>query len=469
MAVEVVMPQMGESVVEGTIINWLVKEGDEVSEDQPLVAISTDKVDTEIPSPSAGTIARIVAKEGETLPIGALLAVIDAAGAHAAEPSTPLSEAAAEAEAAAETEAQAPAVRPSAPAPAPKPAVVPVAPAGNGRGAARQPAPITSAPDAGPARYSPLVLKIAGEHGIDLSQVRGTGLGGRVTKRDVLNYLEMPKPAAAAPAATTPAVAAAAAAPRPVATPMSPVAPGAFRPPVYEPREGDVVEPFSRRRKIIAEHMVYSKTHAPHVGTVAEVDMTGVARFRETHKDAFRQREGFNLTILPMVIVATARALREFPRMNASVSGDALVVRKDLNVGVAVDTEEGLLVPVIKGADQKSLLGIAREIDALARKAAQRQLSADELAGGSFTVTNPGREGNLFGLAIINQPQVGILRMGEIKKTPVVVEVDGNDAIAIRHIMYLALSYDHRVIDGVLGNRFLFRVARILEAAEFTL
>ncbi len=459
MAVEVVMPQMGESVIEGTIINWLVKEGDEVSEDQPLVAISTDKVDTEIPSPSAGTIARIVAKEGETLPIGALLAVIDAAGAHAAEPSTPLSEAAAEAE------AQEPAIRPSAPAPSPKPAVVPVAPGGNGRGAAPQPPP---APEAGPARYSPLVLKIAGEHGIDLSQVHGTGLGGRVTKRDVLNYLESPKPAAA-PVSAAAAPPAAAAVPRPGLSPAPPVAPGAFRPPVYEPREGDLLEPFSRRRKIIAEHMVYSKTHAPHVGTVAEVDMTRVARFRETHKDAFRQREGFNLTILPMVMVATARALREFPRMNASVSGDALVVRKDINVGVAVDTEEGLLVPVIKGADQKSLLGIAREIDALARKAAQRQLSADELAGGSFTVTNPGREGNLFGLAIINQPQVGILRMGEIKKTPVVVEVDGNDAIAIRHIMYLALSYDHRVIDGVLGNRFLFRVARILEAAEFTL
>jgi len=463
MAVEVVMPQMGESVVEGTIINWLVKEGDEVSEDQPLVAISTDKVDTEIPSPSAGTIARIVAKEGETLPIGALLAVIDAAGAHAAEPSTPLSEAAAEAE------AQAPAVRPSAPAPSPQPAAVPVAPAGNGRGALRQPAPAAPAPDAGPARYSPLVLKIASEHGIDPSQVRGTGLGGRVTKRDVLNYLEAPKPAAAPTSAGAVAPPAVAAAPRPAPTPAPPVVAGAFRPPVYEPREGDVVEPFSRRRKIIAEHMVYSKTHAPHVGTVAEVDMTRVARFRETHKDAFRQREGFNLTILPMVVVATARALREFPRMNAAVSGDALVVRKDLNVGVAVDTEEGLLVPVIKGADQKSLLGIAREIDALARKAAQRQLGADELAGGSFTVTNPGREGNLFGLAIINQPQVGILRMGEIKKTPVVVEVDGNDAIAIRHIMYLALSYDHRVIDGVLGNRFLFRVARILEAAEFTL
>jgi 2-oxoglutarate dehydrogenase E2 component (dihydrolipoamide succinyltransferase) len=196
--------------------------------------------------------------------------------------------------------------------------------------------------------------------------------------------------------------------------------------------------------------------------------MTRVARFRETHKDAFRQREGFNLTILPMVVIATARALREFQRMNASVAGDSLVVRKEINIGVAVDTEDGLLVPVIRGADQKSLLGIAREIDTLARKAAARQITADELAGGSFTVSNPGREGNLFGLAIINQPQVGILRMGEIKKTPVVVEVDGSDTIAIRQIMYLALSYDHRVIDGVLGNRFLFRVARILEQGEFT-
>lgn len=456
MAVEVVMPQMGESVVEGTIVNWLVKEGDEVSEDQPLVAISTDKVDTEIPSPAAGRISRIVAKEGETLPIGALLAVIDGAGAHAAEPATPLAEAAAEAE------AKGPALPPSAPVP--PPAAVTLAPSGDGRGAALAPVPSVGA---GPARYSPLVLKIASEHGIDLSEVRGTGLGGRVTKRDVLSYLESPKPAAAGKPVV--AAAAPAAPPRAVPSPAPQLAPGAFRPPVYEPREGDVVEPFSRRRKIIAEHMVYSKTHAPHVGTVAEVDMSRVVRFRETHKDAFRQREGFNLTILPMVVVATAQALREFPRMNASVSGDALVVRKEINVGVAVDTEEGLLVPVIRGADQKSLLGIAREIDALARKASQRQISADELAGGSFTVSNPGREGNLFGLAIINQPQVGILRMGEIKKTPVVIEVDGNDAIAIRHIMYLALSYDHRVIDGVLGNRFLFRVARILEEAKFTL
>jgi 2-oxoglutarate dehydrogenase dihydrolipoamide succinyltransferase (E2 component) len=464
MAVEVVMPQMGESVVEGTIINWLVKEGDQVTEDQPLVAISTDKVDAEIPSPAAGTIGRIVAKEGETLAIGALLAVIETAGRQAAAPSPAAGAAAIAQPQEAEVLESAPAPKPAA-VPAPKPVAVSAAPSGDGRGAAMLTPAATAEQGGGPARYSPLVLKMASEHGIDLSQVRGTGLGGRVTKRDVVNYLESKPVAAQAPAATRPT--------RPALAPSQPaverVAPGAFRPPVYEPRESDVVEAFSRRRKIIAEHMVYSKTHAPHVGTVAEVDMTRAARFRETHKDVFRQREGFGLTILPMVVAATARALREFPRMNASVAGEALVVRKEINIGVAVDTEEGLLVPVIRGADQKSLLGIAREIDTLARKAAQRQISPDELAGGSFTVSNPGREGNLFGLAIINQPQVGILRMGEIKKTPVVVEVDGSDTIGIRHIMYLALSYDHRVIDGVLGNRFLFRVARLLEEAEFTL
>ncbi len=460
MAVEVVMPQMGESVVEGTITSWLVKEGDQVTEDQPLVAISTDKVDTEIPSPAAGVISRIVAKEGETLPIGTLLAIIEAPGTRAAAPSTPVSQATAEVEAvqtASPEKAPAPAAAKPAAAPAALgPAVAP-SQNGGGRGA---PARQSTAAEAGAApRYSPLVLRMASEHGIDLSQIRGTGLGGRVTKRDVLKYLE----------STQAAIETKPLAPQPAPPAPAAPSPGAFRPPVYEPREGDTVEPFSRRRKIIAEHMVYSKTHAPHVGTVAEVDMTRIVRFREQHKDAFRQREGFTLTILPMVVAATARVLREFPRMNASVNGDALVVRKDINIGIAVDTEEGLLVPVIRGADQKSLLGIAREINTLAGKAAARQISPDELAGGSFTVSNPGREGNLFGLAIINQPQVGILRMGEIKKTPVVVEVDGSDTIAIRHIMYLALSYDHRVIDGVLGNRFLFRVARILEEGQFTL
>ena len=427
------MPQMGESVVEGTVSKWLVHEGDRVEEDQLLVEISTDKVDTEIPSPAAGMITKILATEGQTLPVGALLAVIEerpgkeAAAPPAAKPGPP--------------------VEKIPPPPPPIPAAVPE------REVAVE-APPTVAPP--PARYSPVVIKMAAEHGIDLSAIHGTGLGGRVTKRDITAYLE------ASARAAPPGAARAAAAP---AAPAAAV-PRQF---LYEPREGDQVEPFTRRRKVIAEHMVFSKTHAPHVGTVAEVDMTRAAAWRDTNKESFRARHGLSLTFLPMVALATVRALKEFPRMNASVVGDSLVIRKDINLGIAVDTEEGLLVPVIRQADQKSLLGLAREIEDFARKAAERRITADDLVGGSFTVTNPGREGNLFGLAIINQPQVGILRMGEIKKRPVVVEVDGADALAIRTIMYLALSYDHRVIDGVLGNRFLYRVARILEAADFEL
>ena len=243
----------------------------------------------------------------------------------------------------------------------------------------------------------------------------------------------------------------------------------AFKPPVYQPREGDLVEPFTRRRKLIAEHMVFSKTHSPQVPTVAELDLTRVTALREAHKAAFAAREGFALTLLPFVAIATVRALREFPRMNAAVVGDALVIRREINLGVAIDAEEGLLVPVIKRAEEMSVTGLAREIERLRRKVQEKTITADDLADGSFTLSNPGREGNLYGFAIINQPQVGILRMGEVKKRPVVVEIDGADAIAIRVMMYLALSYDHRVIDGVLGNRFLHRAARLLEAADFDL
>jgi 2-oxoglutarate dehydrogenase E2 component (dihydrolipoamide succinyltransferase) len=240
-------------------------------------------------------------------------------------------------------------------------------------------------------------------------------------------------------------------------------------PPVYQPHQGDVAEPFTRRRKLIAEHMVYSKTHSPHVGTLAEIDMTRVTRLREAHKQAFQEREGFGLTLLPLVAAATVRALKEFPRMNAAVVGDSLVVRKEINLGIAMDAEEGLLVPVLKRAEGLSVVGIAREIESLRRKIADRKITADDLAGGSFTLSNPGREGNLFGFAIINQPQMGILRMGELKKRPMVIDVDGEDAIAIRAMMYLALSYDHRVIDGVLGNRFLYRTGKIIEEADFEL
>ncbi len=536
MSIEVVMPQMGESVVEGTVTKWLVKEGDRVQEDQPLCEISTDKVDTEIPSPGTGVIAKLIAAEGDTLPVGASLAVIEAAGATAG--------AAAAAPAGVRTQPKAASALPPAPGkagvagapgtarpqqpptlravrsePRPQPAAAAnsaaqvsaggaSAPPANGNSgaaataAAEPAAAVAAAPrpaqapgdgvgavgDGAHRRYSPVVMRMAEEHGIDLTRVPGTGIGGRVSKRDVLAYLDAlasgqvqpPSGAkaqegvqAASAIAQPPAQAAA----RPGAPPASarpapqvglPGGAG-YRPPVYEPREGDVVEQFTRRRKLIAEHMVYSKTHSPHVGTLAEVDLTRVMRLRNQHKDAFAAQEGFALTLLPLAAAATVRALKEFPRMNASVVGDSLIVRHQVNLGIAMDTEEGLLVPVIKAAEGMSVVGLAREMERLRRKIAEKKIAADDLAGGSFTLTNPGREGNLFGFAIINQPQVGILRMGEIKKRPVVVEADGEDTLAIRTMMYLALSYDHRVIDGVLGNRFLYRAARILEEADFEL
>ncbi len=460
MAIDVTMPQMGESIVEGTIAKWLVKEGDVVTEDQPLVEISTDKVDTEIPSPGAGRIAKIVAAEGQTLPVGATLAVIEQAGA----------------ETTAKLKAVAPKAAPKAEPPADRPAVKPAPP----------PQPMQAAgvgvheavsEAGGSRRFSPVVLKMAAEEGIDLSRVPGTGIGGRVSKRDLQRYLDSLRkggvPGAAAAPAPTNGVAQSSSRPASTAaatTQPPPAQLGAgFRPPVYQPIEGDIVEPFTRRRKFIAEHMVFSKTHSPHVGTVAEVDVTNAMRLREKHKDEFARREGFSLTFLPLAAAATVRALKEFPRMNASVVGDSVVTRREINLGIAMDTDEGLLVPVVRAAEGMSVVGIARAIESLRRKVAEKRIAADDLAGGSFTLSNPGREGNLYGFAIINQPQVGILRMGEVKKRPVVVEVDGADAIAIRTMMYLALSYDHRVVDGVLGNRFLYRAARILEEADFEL
>jgi pyruvate/2-oxoglutarate dehydrogenase complex dihydrolipoamide acyltransferase (E2) component len=481
MSVEVTMPQMGESVVEGTVTKWLVKAGDRVTEDQPLCEISTDKVDTEIPSPGAGVIAKLIASEGQTLPVGAAIAIIEPEGAAAAAPSRPAPQ-----PRSAERPQSPPPSRPT-PAPAetiaarePQASVAPPAltpAADTDAGAALRPSAQAGSP---PRRYSPVVLRMAEERGIDLNLVPGTGIGGRVSKRDVERYLETLQ-AGAAPqtngkAAPTAEIAQAPSVPLPGASSQAPLAPaitpatpGVFRPPVYQPREGDQVEPFTRRRKLIAEHMVYSKTHSPHVGTVAEVDLTRLMALRDAHKDAFQKREGFALTLLPFAAMATVRALKDFPRMNASVAGDSVVLRRELNLGVAMDAEEGLVVPVIKGADTFTVVGLAREIERLRRKVREKTITADDLAGGSFTLSNPGREGNLYGFAIINQPQVGILRMGEVKKRPVVLEVDGADAIAIRTMMYLALSYDHRVIDGVLGNRFLYRSARLLEEAEFEL
>ncbi len=484
MAIDVTMPQMGESVVEGTILKWLVKEGDVVAEDQPLVEISTDKVDTEIPSPGAGRIAKIVAAEGETIPVGAKLAVIEPSGAEAgaaklrvvAPKGTPKAESAAEAKTVAKL---APAVTPvSQPMPQVSRTISQVRaqlvePARAGSGSVRE----VDHEQGGSRRFSPVVLKIAAEEGIDLSHVTGTGIGGRVSKRDLQRYLDNLRsgaaPVSSSASSQTTNGSAQPAATRPVQAQAMPVVRpaigSAFRPPVYQPVEGDIVEPFTRRRKLIAEHMVYSKTHSPHVGTVAEVDVTAAMRLREKYKTEFARREGFSLTFLPLAAAATVRALKEFPRMNASVVGDSVVTRREINLGIAMDTEEGLLVPVLKAAEGMSVVGIARAIEAMRRKVAEKKITADDLARGSFTLSNPGREGNLYGFAIINQPQVGILRMGEVKKRAIVIEVDGADAIAIRTMMYLALSYDHRVVDGVLGNQFLYRAARILEEADFEL
>ena len=418
MAITVTLPQMGESVVEGTVERWLVREGERVEKDQILCEVTTDKVDAEIPAPEAGVVTRIVAAEGTTVEVGADLVVLDAEGTATAEPG---------------------------PAPASQPA-----------------APATAVPEpAAAGRVSPVARRIAEEAGLPVADLRGSGPAGRVTKSDVLGYLERPREAPAAPAAPA------------VATPARPGTLleklGGLRVPQYRPREGDEVIPFTTIRKRIAEHMIVSKIISPHVGTVAEVDMGRVFRAREQRKAEFRAKRGFSLTYLPYVVQAAVRALREFPRMNATVVDETIIERRGIHVGVAVETERGLVVPVVRDADRLSLLGLAEAIEELARKARDRELSADDLQGGTFTISNPGRQGNLYGFAVINQPQVGILRMGELVKRPVVVEFEGADTIAIRPMMYLALSYDHRIIDGVAGNGFLYRVGQELEQGEFEL
>ena len=413
MAIGVELPALGESVVEGTVARWLVKEGDRVERDQPLVEITTDKVDAEIPAPVAGVIEKILVPEGETVPVGAELArIAEGAAAEAAPPA---------------------AARPARPKPA--------------AAAAPAPAPAAEAP-----RATPVARRMAAEAQVDLAELEGSGPAGRVTKRDVERRGEI----APAPVPM-----------RPARAPREAAAKPAFL--SYELQPGDKVIPMTPLRRLVAEHMVLSKRVSPHVGTVAEIDMAGVVRVRDRHKRAFQEAHGFALTFLPFVVHATVRALREFPRLNASVLEDAIVEKKDVHVGIAVETEKGLVVPVVRHADRLSLAGLAEAVEDLSSRARTKKLSADELKGGTFTVSNPGRFGNLYGFAIINQPQVGILRMGEIVRRPVVRTVGGEDAIVIRPIMHLALSYDHRAVDGAPANGFLHRVRELLEEAEFDL
>ncbi|MFI5314459.1 MAG: dihydrolipoamide acetyltransferase family protein [Myxococcota bacterium] len=424
MAISVTMPQMGESVVEGTLERWLVREGERVQKDQVLCEITTDKVDAEVVAPESGVVTKLVVAQGQTVNVGAELATLEPAGAGAAVTHPAAAPPAAAAEPA----------RPSA-------AAAPVAPT----------APLS--------RVSPVARRVAEDRGIDLGSVSGSGVAGRVMKADVAARAE----SGGAPAAAPPRAAAAAAS----------GTLGEFlanmRVPTHRVTPEDKVIPFTAIRRRIAEHMVVSKVVSPHVGTVAEVDLAKLAKLRDRAKRDFERAHGFGLSYLPFVVAATVRALRDFPRINSAVVGDAIVERAGIHIGVAVETERGLLVPVIRDTDRLSLVGVAEAVNELATRARERTITADELSGGTFTVTNPGREGNLYGFAVINQPQVGILRMGEVKKRPVVVETAGEEAIAIHPMMYLALSYDHRIIDGVTGNGFLYRVARVLEAAEFEL
>jgi pyruvate/2-oxoglutarate dehydrogenase complex dihydrolipoamide acyltransferase (E2) component len=451
MLIDVVMPQLGESVVEGVVVKWLVEVGQQVAKDQPLLEISTDKVDAEIPSPEAGRVARILAKEGETVAVQGVLAKIEtdqaaglpAAGAPEAEPAGKWDE---------ETEGfpghMARATEPPIPAP---PRVEPSAPA---------PPP---APPAGRLRITPVVARMAAEHGLDLSKIPGSGIDGRVTRKDVEAYLAAGGATAAPKAAPVPAPPGPPSIPPPAGGPLpatEPAAPKAA--PVSVAAEGDRVVPWTPIRKRIAEHMVRSKHTSPHVHIFAEVDMHKVSAYRAKAK-----KEGVNLTYLPFVIFAAAKALREQPLMNAVVSGESTVLKKDIHISVAVDTEKGLLVPVLRHADRMSLKEISAAMDDFGARAKAGKISPDELSGGTFSITNPGIKGNLFGTPIINQPQVGILRLGQIVKRPVVVDVDGEDGIVIRPMMYLCCAYDHRVIDGVAGNAFLYRVREILEAGDF--
>jgi 2-oxoglutarate dehydrogenase E2 component (dihydrolipoamide succinyltransferase) len=457
MAVDVVMPQMGESIFEGTITKWLKKPGDKVERDEPLFEISTDKVDAEIPSPSAGVLKEIKIAEGQTVPIQTIVAVIDGAGSAAASAPAP---------------AAAPAKPASAPAPAPA-AAKPAAPA------PALPAPALAAPASAPAapaaasgsteriHSSPLVRRLAKEHGVDLSAIEGTGAGGRITKEDIEAVIAGQSAPAAAQA---PAPAAAA---RPSVPPPAPAPVGA--PAVHGsqyvaalqigvPREriyfGNYeVQPLSNMRQKIAEHMVASKHVSAHVYSVDEIDMTKVAAIRAKAKEEFEKRYETKLTFMPFFVKAAVAGLRAYPTLNASLDGTNMVLHKEINVGIAVALDWGLLVPVIRNADEKNLLGIQRNLNDLAERARSKKLKPEEVQEGTFSITNPGVFGGLFGLPVISQPNVGILGLGAIEKRPVVI----NDSIAIRSMCYVTLSYDHRVVDGAVAHQFLHKVKETLE------
>lgn len=439
MAVNVVMPQMGESVAEGTVVRWIKKPGDRVERDEPLLEISTDKVDAEIPSPAAGVLTKILVKENQTVEVNTIIAEIDTANGARASAS------------AKETKPRAE-IGPKPPA---RMVASPIAPHATPPIAQEQ-----------KARTSPLVRKIAQEHRVDLSQVPGTGLGGRVSKKDIMLYLESakrepafevpkPRPVVAMPAAQPESASAHVPVPSEAAPPVTPAvasAAVAFRGPTQS-------IPMTPMRRQIAEHMVMSRRTSAHVATVFEVEMSRVAEQLASQGAEFERRNGVKLTYTPFIIRAAVEALKQVPVVNASIDGESVIYKRDVNIGVAVALETGLIVPVIKHADEKSFLGVARSLAELAERARSKRLSVDDVLDGTFTISNHGVTGSLIGTPIISQPQVAILGVGKIEKRPVV----RNDAIAIRAMVYLTLSFDHRILDGAVADRFMSHIKSALE------
>ena len=432
MATHVTMPQLGETVVEGTITRWLKHEGEAVERDEPLFEISTDKVDTEVPSPVAGTLVRIVVQEGETVGVGTSVAEVDEGGAGAGA----VTEAAAVSQAPAAV-----AVAPAAPAPVP---------------AAPEPAPafaVRAPAERGERSHilSPLVRRLAEENRVDLSLVTGTGTGGRITKNDILAHIAQP-PAVQAPA---PIPAPTAPAPAPAIRPVpAPAAPGA----------GEEVVPLTRMRQLIAQNMVASLQTTARAWNTVEVNVEELVRVRTAAKDAFAAREGFNLTYMPFLGKAVCDALLAFPEVNAELRDDAMVLKRYVNLGIAVALDEGLIVPVVKGADSMSVVGLARAINDVATRARTRRLTPDDVQGSTFTITNPGPfGGSIMSVPVINPPNCAILAFDAIEKRPVVID----DAIAIRHMVYLSLAWDHRIIDGAAAAKFLARLKQNLETWDF--
>ncbi|GGO09456.1 hypothetical protein GCM10010116_19110 [Microbispora rosea subsp. aerata] len=485
MPVSVTMPQLGESVTEGTVTRWLKKEGDRVEADEPLLEVSTDKVDTEIPSPASGYLTKIIVSEDETVEVGAELALIDSeAGAApaAAEPAAPAPAAQPE-PAPAPAPAPEPAPAPAAPIssipqpapavvtppPAPAPAPAPAAPAPQPQAPApaAQPSEPTPLPSSGEVPYvTPLVRKLAAEHGVDLNTLTGTGVGGRIRKQDVIEAARVQRERAAAAAAAAPAAPQAA-----PAAAQAPAAPSAA--PAPEVQADTTLrgrtEKMSRLRQTIAKRMVESLQVSAQLTTVVEVDVTRIARLRERAKDDFLRREGVKLTFMPFFAQAAVEALKQHPKLNATINSETNEVTYfDVeHLGFATDTERGLLVPVIKNAGDLNLAGLARKIADLAERTRTNKVSPDEITGGTFTLTNTGSRGALFDTPILNQPQVGMLGTGAVVKRPVVVDTPEGEVIAIRSMVYLALSYDHRLVDGADAARFLTTVKHRLEEGRF--